>query len=212
MYQNLKFVIFGTLCKEMQQSKIKDGTLLASSWRIPPSAPGGFFSICSRCCSDTLGIWGHHSPLALAVPPYPHTGSSTVHPIKSCASTQLATGTSQTVTCLRQLLTTAVHARGHPSQHKASLICHCQPAYRPNQATLTSSAPSPSAGIACSAKSHLFLSAHMHSGGVSAPGTPSPPSPQEGRRAALAARAVPHLPVTSSLHLWGPAVGLCACC
>lgn len=114
MYQNLKFVIFGTLCKEMQQSKIKDGTLLASSWRIPPSAPGGFFSICSRCCSDTLGIWGHHSPLALAVPPYPHTGSSTVHPIKSCASTQLATGTSQTVTFLRQLLTTAVHARGSP--------------------------------------------------------------------------------------------------
>lgn len=38
------------------------------------------------------------------------------------------------------------------------------------------------------------------------------PSSQEGRGAALAGSAFPCLPITSSIHLWGPAAGLYACC
>lgn len=38
------------------------------------------------------------------------------------------------------------------------------------------------------------------------------PSSQEGRGAALAGSAFPHLPITSSIHLWGLVVGLYARC
>lgn len=136
------------------------------------------------------------------------TGSRTDHPRKSCASTRLATGTSRAVTCLRQLLTTPGSSQPAQSIPDLSFSTNTQPQpNHPHQAASTPLQASPALS------SLIFsFSAHMCSGGVSAPGMPSPLSPQEGRRAALAATAVPHLPVTSSLHLQGPGVGLCACC
>lgn len=122
--------------------------------------------MCSRCCCGSLGIQGHHPAVALAVLPYPHTGSRADHHRKSRASTWLATTSSRSLTCLRQLLTTPGPPRGgHPSQHKAPLICPCQPTHSPSQATLTRLPP-----LLC--RHHLlcqvssFLSLHTSTPGV----------------------------------------------
>lgn len=58
---NIQNLMLGKATKE--RKKIQDGPLWPVSPFPPSSAPGGYFSICSRCCPDTFRTQVHPSAL-----------------------------------------------------------------------------------------------------------------------------------------------------
>lgn len=116
------------------------------------------------------------------------------------------------LSCCHLFKVAAHHSRFSPASMKQPLFVtashHTSPAEPP-----LSGCYCPSTGITCTAKSHLFFPyIFALPVGYQHQECQAPPSSQESKRAALAAKAVPLLPVTSSLHLQGPGAGLYAHC